>query len=53
MERLDFDPRWTASMRSLSDLERQIRHFTFPEILHRADRHGTAAAETVAAAAGI
>ena len=45
MERLDFDPRWTAQMRTLSELERLIRFLTFPEILHRADRHGTAAAE--------
>ena len=52
-ERLAFDGQWTRSMRSLSDLERRIGHLTFPEALHRADRHGTSAAESVATAAGL
>jgi endonuclease G len=52
MERLDFDAKWKSSMRALTDLEARIGRLTFPDILHRADRHGSLAAEAVMEAIG-
>lgn len=46
-ERLAFDPKWTASIRPLAELEARIGRLTFPAAVHRADRHGGDSAERV------
>lgn len=53
MERLDFAPKWRRSMLKLSELEARVGLLTFPDILHDADRLGTAAAAAIATASGI
>jgi endonuclease G len=52
MERLDFDAKWKSSIRPLTDLEARIGRLTFPDVLHRADRQGSRAADAVMEAIG-
>jgi endonuclease G len=52
MERLDFDAKWSSNLRPLTELEARIGLLAFPDILHRADRHGSRDAEAVMEAVG-
>ncbi len=53
MERLDFAAKWRRSILKLGKLEERVALLTFPDVLHDADRGGTAAARAVAAASGF